>query len=165
MKKYLIYLAVIAILVLSGYWIASGQGGPPPHGSKVQQADDIREAIFRYQYQFHDFGFRPRLYFLSLENRHDPSDVFLQRFKDMGGRVRKESQWKCHPKKDGIVDTRTGERGVRLSSEYIEWIRPTKVCVYGGYYAGGLSAAGYKYTVVYRNGHWKVARAEMLWES
>lgn len=159
MKKYLIYLAVIAILVLSGYWIASGQGGKP-HGSKVQQADDIRETILRYQ--LHDS--HKGICFLSFGKKQEPSDAFLKRFKDMGGRIRKASQAKSDPRY-GVVDKQTGERGVILYAGDIEWISPTKARVEGGYYANGLAAAGYKYTVVYRNGHWKVTRSEMLWIS
>lgn len=113
-----------------------------------EQEDDIREAVFRYQFDHNASGQQKRaqFYYLAVGKKQaDPTDEFMKRFADHHPPVRKVSEWK--PKgRPGLV--------FRVSS--IKWISDTKVEAEGGYYEGLLSSSGNTYIVVKRQGKWKV---------
>jgi hypothetical protein len=65
----------------------------------------------------------------------------------------------------GIVDKKTGEKGLIFSVTNIEWKSDTEVHVSGGYCKELLDASGNTYTVKKQKGKWKVTNAQMNWMS
>jgi len=153
------------------------------HGAKLSrnlelaqvasQADieDIREAIFRHQFPKDGGGGQDPLkaYFLSVTDDKtgksiDPSTAFLKRFAGNQPRVAGDSECKPSAEK-GVLDIKTGERGIIFFVGTIRWISETKVEVGGGYYEGNLSASGNTYTLEKKDGKWVVVNDVMHWIS
>ena len=134
-------------------------------GSKTEQEDDIREAVFRHQFGHNASAIRKKAkaYYLALGsvlNKRDPSSEFMQRFKGHKPSVERAS----------LVEERYGRiTGIRggliFYIEEIRWINENEVEVSGGYYEGTLSSSGNKYQVVRKNGKWAVKKDTMKWIS
>jgi hypothetical protein len=127
------------------------------------EMDDIREAVFRYQFYHNASGQqqRAKAYFLSLEEGHDPDDAFIDRFKDNQPPVKKISQVKT----EGLFEKENGFRGLMFRIDSIKQISPDQVEVLGGYYESGLSASGNTYTVRRVKDKWTVTSDKMDWIS
>jgi hypothetical protein len=131
------------------------------------QVDDIREAVFRYQFDHNDSGQQKsaKVYFIGVgEKAADPSDDFMKRFADHLPPVRKASASHFITGK-GLLDKKTGERGLAFQVTTIKWISDTEVEVSGGYYEAELSSSGNTYTVQKKNRKWKVTKNKLDWIS
>lgn len=123
--------------------------------------NDIREAVFRYQFQHNASGQQQlaHAYFISVEDG-DPEDKFMERFKNHHPAVKKNSQAKGEFKKEGgNLD------GLMFHIEAINQIGPNKVEVGGGYYESALSSSGNIYTVQRVKNKWIVTRDNLQWIS
>ena len=128
------------------------------------QEDDIREAVFRWQFDHNVSGQqkRAKVYFLSVGEKYgDPSDEFLKRFADNQPPVRKRSECTADAGK-GVLDKKTGEQGLVFNVTRIQWKSDTEVEVEGGYYEAGLSASGNIYTLKKDQGKWKVVNDKLV---
>lgn len=127
------------------------------------QDDDIREAVFRYQFDHNASGQQQtaKVYFLRVgEKATDPSDELMKRFADHQPPVRKASA--AHFVRDkGLFDKKTGEQGLAFRAAAIKWISDTEVEVSGGYYEAELSSSSNTYIVKKENGKWKVTQDKM----
>lgn len=134
------------------------------------QENDIREAVFRYQFQHNASGAQQtaEFYCLSLgeySNELDPDDELMQRFQGHKPAVKKISQCVYGPEM-GVQDADTGQSGgLVFRVTHIEWISDTEVKVEGGYYEGGLSASGNIHWVVRQGNRWVVTKDQMQWIS
>jgi hypothetical protein len=134
------------------------------------QENDIREAVFRYQFEHNTSGAQQtaRFYCLSLgeySKELDPDDELMQRFQGHKPAVKKISQCVCSPEA-GVKDKETGQLGgLVFRATSIKWISDTEVEVKGGYYEGGLSSSGNVYQVVQKEGQWIVTKDQMQWIS
>lgn len=133
------------------------------------EEDDIREAVFRYQFDHNGGGQQKKamVYCLSLgdlDKEIDPSDAFIHRFRHHSPPVRKSSECKMDAL-DGVRDARIGMRGLLFYVAEIRWLASSKVEVSGGYYEDGLSASGDIYTVVQQHGSWIVTHDKLKWVS
>jgi hypothetical protein len=155
----------------------------PPNGpARAAQEDAIREAVLRYQMEgwardgdkseaeaqdANDKAIAKRLnarvYYLSV-NRKDPSEELLKRFRDFPRTIKKVSE-STHTKRLWVADKKTKQPGIIFSADEIHWITDDQVEVDGGYYCGGLCAAGDVFTVNFDHGTWKVTKAVMKWIS
>jgi hypothetical protein len=131
-------------------------------GSKTEQEDDIREAVFRHQFGHNASAIRKKAkaYYLALGsvlNKRDPSSEFMRRFKGHKPSVERASlaELKYGRIRDGLI----------FYIEEIRWINENEVEVSGGYYEGNLSASGNKYQVVRKNGKWAIKKDTMKWIS
>ncbi len=147
------------------------QGGSPhlqgrEEAHRNHDEDETREAVFRYQFANNRAGAKAyeTLFFLSVEDGSDPTDDFMERFRNSGHRVRKVSQCACLPL-DGVRDRETGEAGVILNAWGITWITEDEAEVEGGHYRHGLSSSGNYYRVVREGGRWTVKEERNLWIS
>jgi hypothetical protein len=134
---------------------------------RQSQEDDIREAVFRYQFEHNASGQQKtaKVFFIGVEgNAGDPSDMLLKRFADNKPPVRKASA-SHFVKGKGIVDKQTGELGLAFSVTSIKWISDTEVQANGGYYEAEESSSGNTYTLQKENGKWKVTKSKMNWIS
>jgi hypothetical protein len=140
--------------------------------ARLSQEDNIREAVFRYQFDHNASGQQKRatVYCLSVGEKHvgekhtDPFDEFMKRFADHKPPVRKRSECDVDPL-NGVIDKRTGKPGLVFRVTSITWISDTEVEVAGGYYEAGLSSSGNTYTVTRQHGKWKVSNDKMEWIS
>jgi len=132
---------------------------------KIQE-DDIREAVFRWQFEHND-SFqqeKAKVYFLEVgEKEGDPSDELTKRFAGNKPPVRKRSV--CSVSTRGDFDKKTGEKGLVFRVRIIEWKSDTEVEVKGGYHEHGLSASGNTYTMKQKSGKWRVTNDKMDWIS
>ena len=158
-------LAAIA-LVFGSLFVLGMQGevARPKLELTAAEQDDIREAVFRYQFQHNASGQQQsaNAYFLSFGKDKEPDDVFIARFKDHKPPVKKRSQSKGQFE---VIDKDTGERGLIFNVVTIKVIDANKVEVDGGYYEAGLSSSGNVYTVERKEDKWVVTKDRMLWIS
>ncbi len=152
------------------FLVAFASSGFAADKARQGQEDKIREVVFRYQFTNNaahgpaTAEKRIAAFYLSVGERdQDPSDEFMQRFAEHKPSVRKVSA--CSTKKMRVEDKQTGQRGLIFHVRSIKWISDTKVEVRGGYYEDGLSASGNIYTVVEKDGKWRVIKDKMEWIS
>lgn len=139
---------------------------PPPllfsrsPADRVEQEDDIREAVFRYRFELMQWE---GTFFLSIDGK-DPSDSFMARFAATNARVKKESgsYFKKDPSPGWLLDRSTGEKAVSFFVGRISWISVDQVEVRGGKYCGGLCADAGIYRVARKNGRWVVEEYRQL---
>jgi hypothetical protein len=135
--------------------------------ARESQTDDIREAVFRWQFDHNASGQQTnaQVYFLEVgEKSGDPTEEFMKRFADHKPPVRKVSACTADAGK-GVLDRKTGEKGLIFRVTNIKWKSDTEVDVSGGYHEAGLSASGNTYTVKKKKGKWKVTNDKMHWIS
>jgi hypothetical protein len=153
-------MKVIAHLFLLFAFSSLGFAADKPRES---QTDDIREAVFRWQFDHNASGQQKKAqaYFLGVDDKDaDPTDEFMKRFADHKPPVRKASACSADAGK-GVRDKKTGEKGLIFRVRKIEWKSDTEVAVKGGYYEAGLSASSNTYTVKKEKGKWKVTNDKM----
>jgi hypothetical protein len=133
---------------------------------RESQIDDIREAVFRWQFDHNASGQqkKARIYFLEVgEKPGDPTDQFMNRFADHKPPVRKVSA--CTLNTGEVRNKKTREKGLIFRVTKIEWKSDIEVEVTGGYHEALLSSSGNTYTVKKENGKWKVTKDKMDWIS
>jgi hypothetical protein len=85
--------------------------------ARESQTDDIREAVFRWQFDHNASGQRTnsQVYFIEVgEKGGDPTEQFMKRFAKHKPPVRKVSA--CNASADkGVLDKKTGEKGPDFS--------------------------------------------------
>jgi hypothetical protein len=131
---------------------------------RLSQEDDIREAVFRYQFEHNASGQQKsaRAYYLAIlvgNKDSDPPEQFIKRFAHHKPPVRKASA--CHWDSIKVVENRTGRPALIFGVSRITWISDTEVTVDGGYEEGNVSSSGNTYTVTMRNGKWEVTHDQM----
>jgi hypothetical protein len=131
----------------------------------MAEEPNIQEAVFKYQLD-HNAAYRPDVEVLYLsvgEKSVDPPDEFMLRFAEHVPPVRKVSS--CVIEKNRVVDRQTGQRGLIFHVGRIKWTSDQKVEVEGGDYEHGLSSSGDSYTVVKKDGKWRVITSSIKWVS
>lgn len=122
------------------------------------QEDDVREAVFRYQFDHNASGQQrsAHAYCLALGDKDaDPSEDFIKRFAHNKPPVRKASA--CHiASSSALLDSRTGKSALLFRITKITRISDTEFRVNGGYYEGNMSSSGNNYTVRKEGGGWSV---------
>ena len=146
--------AVVAVRV--AILMALAAVGSASSTDRALQEDDIREVVFRHQFDHNSSGQQKTAhsYYLALgEKDTDPSDQFMTRFSHHKPPVRKASA--CHWTSVEIVDKRSGKPGLLFRISTITWISDSEVRVEGGYDEANVSASRNTYTVK-KHEKWKV---------
>ena len=128
--------------------------------SRFAAEDAIRESVIRYQMK----DFKSDIFFVDI-NGKDPSDDFMKRLSDMPGIVKKASASAFNKENMLVVDKETGKQGTIFKAGSIRWLSPDAVTVDGGYYCGGLCAAGIVFRLRRKHGKWVVTGSKMIWIS
>ncbi len=171
MKRLCLSLIVLAALLAAcAGRVSSVPVVSPTTLPRSAQEDDIREAVFRYQFEHNASGAQQtaQFYCLSLGEYSkdiDPDDGLMQRFQGHKPTVKKVSQC-VYGFEVGVKDKETGQSGglvFRVTS--IRWISDTKVEAEGRYYEGNMSSSGNVYQVVQKGGRWIVTEDQMQWIS
>ncbi len=118
-----------------------------PH---LSDEDHIREAVFRYQFDFNASGQgqSANAYYLRLEDDQDPTEQFLQRLE---------------PGTALVVDSQGGLPGLLFWIAAIRWVDDDCAEVDGGYDEVSESAAGSMYYLEKVHGRWEVIDEQMQW--
>jgi len=135
--------------------------------AREAQADDIREAVFRWQFSHNGSAQQKEAgaYYLGIgARRHDPAEPFLMRFAGHSPPVRKVSACNSDPRK-GVLDKGRGTAGLIFYITTIEWKSDTEVEVQGGFYEARLSASANTYTLKKEDGKWRVTHDKVHWIS
>jgi hypothetical protein len=151
MKRLISFFLLATVLVLPAVY-AQKTSPSPAAGAKD---DDVREAVFRYQFKTLDR--QADFYFIAVDNKN-PNDEFLARFRDDVPVVKPISDAR-HEKKPvpSIVDKKTEKDGIIFRVGAIKWTSDTHAEVEGGYECGDLcDATNGTYSVTLQNGHWIV---------
>jgi hypothetical protein len=117
------------------------------------ETDDIREAVFRWQFDHNPLRQQPNapeVYFLRTEKHFELPDEFMKRFADNQPPVRTMSRRDAASR-----DRRTGEHGVMFWITSIKWESDTEVDV-GSRCGWNGGASGNTYIVKKENGKWRV---------
>jgi hypothetical protein len=135
------------------------------------QEDNIREAVFRYQFEHNESGHKKKanVYCLSIEKERDPSEAFIWRFNGHTPPVKKNSECaltnSLGTMKDPVgivIDKSTRKSGIHFGIQRIEWKNSKEVEVRGGYFENSLSASINIYYVVPKYGGWLVKKSKLL---
>lgn len=136
---------------------------------RESQLDDIREAVFRYQFDHRGVSGRVDIYYVAFERFEDPGDAFLQRFARHDPPVRGGAS-AAHS--EAMAAIRTGgpearEAALIFHVNRIEWICDDEVRVSGTIELPGTDlGSGGSYRVVRdREGSWRVESVEDEWIS
>jgi hypothetical protein len=122
--------------------------GPSAKLNRAKAQDDIREAVFRYQFAQFQHG-AERIYFLRIAGE-DPSDEFMHRFSADKTPVKKASE------------SEPGTRGVTCEVGQTKWTGEKSVEIPASYRIGEKGAARYMFFLKWDNGKWKVTRRKFL---
>jgi len=138
----------------------------PDFNDRASTENDIREAVFRYQFDiWKDHGAAAYYLDFSEKKRIDPPADFMHRFAGHFPPVKKVSQCMVRNLGEGVIDSETEEHGLIFRATSIKRMSDTEVEVSGGYYENGKSASGNTYTVQWRNGKWHVTKDCLHWIS
>jgi len=147
------------LLVLGLILAASVAAKTAPKGagnaSQPARDDDVREAVFRYQ--FRNTGLSVAIHFIAVDGKN-PSDAFLKRFRDDDPPVRPISESRVEKKPiRTVVDKKSGQSGIIFRVGTIKWISGEKADVEGSYECGdNCTGAAGVYHAVLQDGHWTV---------
>jgi hypothetical protein len=106
----------------------------------------------------------PKIFFISI-NGKDPTDEFLNRFRDIPRSIRKISSELPQKGPHTPKDRTTLLTGIIFSADTVKWLDQDTAEVEGGYYCGGLCAAGITFNVRREAGKWVVKGSKMRWIS
>jgi hypothetical protein len=101
---------------------------------RAAQEDNIREAVFRYQFQHVELIFA--YHFIAIDGKN-PSEAFLQRFRDLDPPVRPLSEAERVKKPMRMVVNKNDQKqGVIFYLGPVKWISDTKADVEGRFECG-----------------------------
>jgi len=143
-----IYAAVIGHQMEE--WVKGGE-------KSVAEAKDEDERSIAKRLNF-------EIFFVSIEGK-DPSDDFINRFRDIPRTIKKASSEEPNKGPHTPVDKSTHRTGIVFSADTIRWLSENSAEVEGGYYCGGLCAAGITFKVIRENGKWIIKNSHMNWIS
>jgi hypothetical protein len=158
MMRNLVVCTLAALLA-----IACSPGEPPQ--APLSEEDQIREAVYRYQFEHNASGQgkSANAYYLGLGHADDASPELLARFEGHTPPVKPLSASKLEPGTALVVDRETGLPGLAFLITGIRWLGDHEVEVDGEYQEASESAAGSAYNLVKENGQWRVVDAQMHW--
>ena len=156
-------LLIVALTIIASVFAFAASA------NRAAEELDIREATFRYQFGKNASGQQQKTgaYYLAIQagdKEVDPDDSLMKRFAGNTPPVKKHSECTASADK-GVVDKKTGERGLVFNTGAIKWVSDTEAEISGGYYEAGLSASGNTYSLKKIDGKWKVIKDVMHWIS
>jgi hypothetical protein len=154
-----ILTALVAVLVFCG--CSSNR----EVATRLSEEDEIREAVFRYQFEFNASGLgqAANAYFLNVEGNKDPSAQLLERFGGHRPPVKPVSASMLQPGTAQVLDRESGLPSLIFGITEIRWLSDDEVEVDGGYEEASESGTGNTYRVVKEAGRWEVVECQMLW--
>jgi hypothetical protein len=144
-----ILISILMTAVLSAPALQKATGGAP----HTDQEDNIREAVFRYQ--FKNFDLLVAYHFISMYGKN-PSAAMLQRFHGEQPPVLPVSESEKLKKPMKLIQNRNDfKQGALFNQGQIKWISDTKADVDGGFECGDICDEA--------SGVYHVSRQENKW--
>ena len=145
--------------------VVCGCSSSPQVVAPLSEEDKIREAIFRYQFEFNASGLGKTAngYFLSVEGDSDPSPQLLKQFNGHRPLVKPVSASVLEAGTGQVLDRESGLPSLLFRIIVIRWLSDDEVEVEGGYEEASESGAGNIYLLKKDGGHWDVIESQMLW--
>ncbi len=152
-------IALVVTLVICGC------SSNPQVATQLSEEDTIREAVFRYQFDFNAsaVGKAANVYFLSVEGGNDPSPQLLRQFQGHRPLVKPASASVLEAGTAQVLDGESGLPGLIFWISEIRWLGGDKVEAEGGYEEASESGAGNVYRLQKEDGRWGVVGAQMIW--
>jgi hypothetical protein len=160
---------LLSLVVLSGCSRPTQPSTPEDAPRTASREDDVRAAVFRYQFTHNasGVGSLATYYFLAFGDFGswiDPPPSFVARFAEHVPRVEPVSRASVSVT-GGVRHLETGSYGVIFRITTLRWIGDTVAEVEGGYYFSGVSASGSTYRVERVADTWVVMRETPRWIS
>jgi hypothetical protein len=132
--------------------------------SQLSEEDQIREAVFRYQFEFNASGLgkAANAYYLSIEDNVDPSPQLLSQFEGHLPRVKPVSASELEAGTAQVIDRESGLPGLIFWIEEIRWLSDYEVEVGGGYEEASESGSVNIYRLEKKGDRWEIVEAQML---
>lgn len=145
--------------------VICGCTSKPTTAQPLSEEDQIREAVFRYQFEFNASGQgqSANAYYLRLEDDQDPTLRLLQRFDGHQPPVKPASRSTLEAGTALVVDSQSGLPGLIFWIADIRWLDDDNIEVDGGYDEASESASGSVYYLQKAGGLWKVRDEKMQW--
>jgi hypothetical protein len=149
---------VLVLLIICGC-------SPDRETTDLSEEDQIRETVFRYQFDVNvsGLGDAANAYFLSVEGDKDPSAELLKQFEGHHPPVKPVSASTLEPGTAQVLDRESGLPGLAFRITEIRWLADDEVEVDGGYEEASESGSGNTYRAMKRRGQWEVVEHQMLW--
>jgi len=128
--------------------------------------DDIREAVFRHQFELNASGAGSDVGARCIgvgDRAQDPSETFLARFVGIVPPVLKSTDCAMDQTRTHLVVVASGQPALRFNCAEIHRRWDGSVDAEGGFYAGNLSASGNEYRLKKVNGKWIVVSDKVNW--
>jgi hypothetical protein len=138
-----------------------------PNYSDSVTKEQIREAVFRYQFSRAELPSQHRAasYCLEVEDEQDPSEALIRRFAAHTPPVKKRSECEIVQTANDpgfVKDRATSQRAILLRIYSVTLKVWKEAEVKAGYYQDGLAGSTHLYFLQNQNGKWVVVREEML---
>jgi len=136
----------------------------PQVTTQMSEEDQIREAVFWYQFEFNvsGLGKAANAYFLSVEDNEDPGPQLLEQFSGHRLPVKPVSASTLESGTAQVLDRESGRPGLIFRITEIRWLNDDEAEVDGGYQEASESATGNTYRVVKADDRWEVVECQML---
>ena len=130
----------------------------------ISEEDQIREAVFRYQFEFNASGLGKTAgaYYLRIEGDADPSPPLIRQFEGHLPQVKAVSASELEPGTAQVIDRESGLPGLIFWIEEIRWLSDYEVEVEGGYEEASESGSVNIYRLEKIDNRWKVVEVQML---
>jgi len=128
----------------------------------LSEEDQIREVVFRYQFEHNVSGQKQEAnsYYLEVEEGADPSRQLLARFDGHQPPVQPASASTLEAGTALVLDRETGLSGLIFRVDEIRWLGEDEVEVDGGYEEASESGSGNTYLVAREERGWEVMGME-----
>jgi hypothetical protein len=148
------------LVLLTLYSCSSGLKGVSP----LSEEDQIREVVFRYQFEFNASGLGKSAYayYLSIEGNDDPSPKLLKQFEGYLPQVKPVSASELEPGTAQVIDRETGLPGLIFWIGEVRWLSNYEVEVEGGYEEASESGSVNIFRLEKKGDRWEVVEAQML---
>src|SRR5271156_443860 len=149
--KRIFSMALISVFSFVG--VAFGQ---TPFAPEPPARTELRETIFRYMFEHFSYG--PDVKVLCIQRETPQPERFLLRFSANQHRVVWASACEMFGPMNGLKETKSGERAVRMTIISIESINSHEAEVHVEAFSDGIAANRNVLRMARENGHWIVKR-------
>jgi hypothetical protein len=162
-------LTAVAMIILPASFNACSDSGTEPD---IIDDQHIRETTLRFMTELHWDSHYAFVTFASAEGT--PRDSSLGKFSPLPAASYQRLDDITHPMRPfeectlhlgGVSHPDFEQRGICIWAGDVTRIGANEVVVYGGYYVGGLGAAGYLVRLEKKKGVWEVVDFDMMWIS
>lgn len=152
LSKFTLRCAWISLLHLLVIGTAFAQA---PFADEPPAKTDLREAIFRYMFEHYN-NYRSTVRVFCIQPETPQPEKFLRRFAENKTRVVWASDCEMSGPMYQVKETRTGQRGLRMTISTIRWLNGSEVEASVEAFSDGIAANWNTLQLTVEGGHWIV---------